>query len=232
MITKCRHGSGDENGKFLTGRPAGSAQIPGRLVDYKMGKIFYIMGKSASGKDSIYKELIGDPSLGLRGVVMYSTRPMRAGETDGKDYFFISPERLAELDAEGRIIEKRTYDTVFGPWTYATVDDGQIDLSLGDYLMVGVLESYLRMRDYYGADALVPLYVEVEDGERLMRAIRREMNGVPKYAEMCRRFLTDSEDFSDEKLAAAGIVRRYDNLELKACISEIRETIFRCRAEG
>ena len=190
-----------------------------------MGRIFYVMGKSASGKDSIYRELINDKELSLKGVVMYSTRPMRAGETDGKDYHFISPERLSQLEADGRIIEERTYDTVYGPWTYATVDDGQIDLSSGDYLMVGVLSAYIRMKAYYGAENIVPLYVEVEDGERLMRAIRREQAGVPKYAEMCRRFLADSEDFSEENLAAAGIEKRYDNSDLQACIEEIRTMI-------
>ena len=57
------------------------------------------------------------------------------------------------------------------------------------------------MREYYGEDKVVPVYVEVEDGERLKRAIRREeQQKVPKYEEMCRRFLADAEDFSEEKL--------------------------------
>lgn len=194
-----------------------------------MSRIFYIMGKSASGKDSIYKKLIEDPQLGLRGVVMYSTRPMRSGEVDGKDYFFITREQLEALGLEGRIIEQRTYNTVYGPWTYATVDDGQIDLAAGDYLMVGVLSAFVGMKEYFGADAVVPVYIEVEDGERLLRAIRREQSGTPKYAEMCRRFLTDSEDFSEEKLAAAGIDRRYENIDFDSCVDEIRRMIMSTR---
>ena len=194
-----------------------------------MSRIFYIMGKSASGKDSIYKKLIEDPQLGLRGVVMYSTRPMRAGEVDGKDYFFITREQLEALGLEGRIIEQRTYNTVYGPWTYATVDDGQIDLTAGDYLMVGVLSAFVGMKEYFGEGAVVPVYIEVEDGERLLRAIRREQSGTPKYAEMCRRFLTDSEDFSEEKLAAAGIDRRYENTDFDSCVDEIRQMIMSMR---
>ena len=62
----------------------------------------------------------------------------------------------------------------------------------------------------------------MEDGERLKRAIRREeQQTVPKYEEMCRRFLADAEDFSEEKLAQAGIGRRFANKELEQCIKEI-----------
>ena len=44
-----------------------------------MGKIFYIMGKSSSGKDTIYKKLLGDRELELRNIILYTTRPMRQG---------------------------------------------------------------------------------------------------------------------------------------------------------
>ena len=50
-----------------------------------MGKIFYIMGKSASGKDTIYKELI-EKMPKFHSIVPYTTRPMREGEKDGVEY--------------------------------------------------------------------------------------------------------------------------------------------------
>ena len=53
-----------------------------------MGKIFYIMGKSSSGKDTIYSRLLQDSELGLSRIVLYTTRPMREGETEGKEYHF------------------------------------------------------------------------------------------------------------------------------------------------
>ena len=52
-----------------------------------MGKIFYIMGKSASGKDRIYSILSKDESLGLKRLVLYTTRPIRAGEENGREYY-------------------------------------------------------------------------------------------------------------------------------------------------
>ncbi len=185
------------------------------------------MGKSASGKDAIYRRMISEGVGGLKGIVPYTTRPKRIKETDGKEYFFVSEEKMREMEEAGRIIERRAYNVVGGVWYYFTADDGQIDLGEGSYLIIGTLEAYLKFRDYFGQDKVVPLYVEVEDGERLSRALRREMKQqVPAYEEMCRRFLADSADFSEEKLLAAGIVRRFSNTgTLEECYSGISSAV-------
>ena len=73
---------------------------------------------------------------------------------------------------------------------------------------------------------MIPVYISVEDGLRLQRALDRERTQkVPAYAEMCRRFLTDSQDFSAEKLAAAGVEKCFENTDLEACIAEIADWI-------
>ena len=186
-----------------------------------MGKIFYLIGKSASGKDSLFDRLLEEP-LGLSPIVPYTTRPRRDFEHEGVEYHFVSRERLSKLGEEGRIIEQRTYQTALGPWTYATVDEG-LHLERENYLAIGTLESYLAFRAYFGEERVVPLYVEVEDGERLRRALEREKERAhPEYAEMCRRFLADERDFSEEKLVAAGISRRYQNDDFEKCLSELR----------
>ena len=82
------------------------------------------------------------------------------------------------------------------------------------------------MKEYYGEKNLCPLYIEVEDGERLKRAIcREELQQEPKYAEMCRRFLADAGDFSEENLQSAGIIRRFENRDLSECLSDIQKYI-------
>lgn len=190
-----------------------------------MGNIFYVMGKSASGKDTIYKKLL-ERMPWLKTVVTYTTRPIRDGETEGVEYHFTTAGQLEQFRQEGRLIELRTYETVFGPWSYSTVNDGQINLADDNYLMIGTLESYRSTREYFGADKLVPLYIQVEDGERLTRALEREkQQKQPKYAELCRRFLADEEDFSEERLIEAGIEKRYANIEMDQCLSEITETV-------
>ena len=60
-----------------------------------MGKIFYIMGKSAAGKDKIYSRLIGNQELSLKKLILYTTRPIRDGEKNGIEYFFTDDRKLA-----------------------------------------------------------------------------------------------------------------------------------------
>lgn len=190
-----------------------------------MSNIYYLMGKSSSGKDTIYKR-IKELHPELKTVTIYTTRPIREGEKNGKEYYFVNEEKLQQLLDDGKVIELRTYDTVHGPWNYFTVDDGQFDQDTADYLMIGTLESYQKMREYFGEERIVPLYIEVEDGERLMRALTRErMQKEPKYAEMCRRFLADTEDFSEENLKAVGITERFENRELEETVRKISERI-------
>lgn len=190
-----------------------------------MSKIFYVMGKSSSGKDTIYKE-IREQMPELRSITPYTTRPIREGETDGVEYFFVDEERLHQMQEEERVIEVRSYHTKCGIWTYFTADDGQIDLPKYDYLVIGTLESYSGMREYFGDEKIIPIYIEVEDGVRLERALGRErQQKEPKYAEMCRRFLADSEDFSEDNLKKAGITRRFENVEMEKCLQEIIKLI-------
>ena len=158
-----------------------------------MGKIYYIMGKSSSGKDTLFRKIKQELPM-LQTVTLYTTRPKREGEREGVEYHFVTDE--------------------------------QVNLAESDYLMIGTLESYGKLKKYYGAAYLVPVYIEVEDGERLNRALTRErQQEVPRYAEMCRRFLADTEDFSEEHLRAAGIKKRYYNDDQKRCLDEIIEDI-------
>lgn len=187
-----------------------------------MGKIYCLLGKSSSGKDTLFKMLLEESGLALKTIVPYTTRPIRVGEQEGVEYHFVTEETQKKLEAEGKIIELRAYDTICGVWKYFTVDDGQIDLAMDNYLVIGTLESYVKMRDYFGAEKLVPLYVEVEDGERLLRALTRERaQKEPNYAELCRRFLADSVDFSAERLKAAGICRWFENTEKNTTCKEL-----------
>ena len=185
-----------------------------------MSKIFYLMGKSASGKDTIYKK-VKEQMPELKTIVIYTTRPIREGELNGREYYFVDDDKLKELQEAGKVIELREYNTVHGIWKYFTADDGQFD---GDdnYLAIGTLESYVKLRDYFGQARLVPIYVEVEDGLRLERALARErMQATPKYEEMCRRFLADAADFSVDNLNNAGITRKFLNIDMDKCVQEV-----------
>lgn len=202
-----------------------------KQLEVVMGKIYVLMGKSATGKDTVYKRLVGMKDLALHTIVGYTTRPIRRGETNGKEYFFVSVEKWQELQRENKVIESRTYHTVVGDWHYFTVDDGQIDLKGQDYLFISTLPGYEQLKKYYGEEAVLPLYIEVEDDQRLWRSICREKRQEsPNYDEVCRRFLADQQDFSEDNIHKAGIKKRYKNADLESCVKEIAEDIICAKA--
>lgn len=193
-----------------------------------MGKLYLVMGKSATGKDHIFKTVCEKCGNGIRPVVPYTTRPKRVSETEGVEYRFVTIGEMQRLEAEGRIIESRCYGTVAGDWYYFTCDDGQIDTENHDSILIVTLEAYQKIRDYFGRDRVCPIYIEVEDGERLKRAIKREeKQEKPAYAELCRRYLADEKDFSEEQLRQAGIEKRFWNIDFDRCVEEIVEVIRR-----
>ena len=195
-------------------------------------KIIYFMGKSASGKDTIYRKVKEKLNPSPKEIILYTTRPIRDHEENGREYFFVTDSEIAKMENEGKIIEKRVYHTVYGDWIYATADDGQFDDN-SVYMTIGTLESYVPIRAHFGAETMIPVYLEVEDGLRLERAIAREPSGngtdkaasrtqkTAKYEEMCRRFLADQADFSEEKLKAANIIKRFKNEDRECCLKEV-----------
>ncbi len=191
-------------------------------------KIFMIMGKSSSGKDTIYKKLLEERALNLKTITGYTTRPMRDGEENGVQYNFVNYEFMKELEDAGKILEKRCYNTVHGDWYYFTVDDGNINLSMNNYLMIGTPDSYKSIRDYFGKEVVVPIFVNVSDDDRLLRAFAREKSSDnPDYAEMCRRFLGDEKDFSDKKLRELELKKYYQNDDFARCFDEIKNDILK-----
>ena len=105
-----------------------------------MGKLFCLIGKSASGKDAIFRYLRDNKELGLKEIVPYTTRPMRKGEENGVGYYFVDQAAYEKMCQNGKVIESRTYETINGPWHYFTVDDGQIDIQSNEkYVIIGML---------------------------------------------------------------------------------------------
>ncbi len=192
-----------------------------------MAKIYVLMGKSASGKDTLYSRLLGTKELQLKRIILYTTRPIRTGEVDGREYHFVSQEQFFAMEQTGKVVECRTYQTVHGPWHYFTAADGQIDLNgTQNYLMINTLEGYCKLVSYFGREAVVPLYIEVEDGLRLERALSRERTQAePRYEEMCRRFLADAQDFAPELLEEAGVTEHFANIDAEQCYVALCEKI-------
>ncbi len=189
-----------------------------------MGRIVCLMGKSASGKDTLYKALLGTGAFAP--VLPYTTRPMRHGEAQGVEYHFVDEAEFARLEAGGLVVESREYQTIHGLWRYFLVDDGSLPPRERDALLIGTPESFASMAAYFGKEHMFPIWIDLEDGMRLQRAIDREKGQArPDYRELCRRYLADEEDFAPEKLQALGIERRFENRDLSACMAEVLENL-------
>jgi len=186
-----------------------------------MGRLYVFMGKSASGKDTLYREIMEKHSE-LRAVVPYTTRPIRAGETEGVEYHFVTEEEMNLLESKRQIVECRCYETVKGPWYYFTANDNQMDFENADMCLISTLEGYEKIREFYGIEKVVPVYIEVDDFTRMQRALAREKEQEnPCVAEVCRRFLADEEDFETKKLETLGIYNKISNHNLEDAICQI-----------
>ena len=188
--------------------------------------IFCLMGKSSSGKDTVYRRLLEDKNLQLERLVTGTTRPIREGERDGEEYYFYTDEQFQKLRKDGRIIECRSYDTIHGIWHYFTVAYDKLDVAHHDYLTINTLEAYVKLRDHFGAKRLIPLYLEVDDGLRLQRALDRERAQIqPRYKELCRPFLADEEGFSMENLQREHIEPIFQNIVLDETVAQVCDYI-------
>lgn len=188
-------------------------------------KIFMLIGRSSSGKDTIYKRLLKKSELNLRPITSYTTRPIRDGEKDGSEYFFVSEERFQELLEANKLIEHRSYTTVNGVWRYFTVRDNQLTKS-NNYLVIGTPRMYETMSGYFGNGVVYPVLIKVDELNCLLRAINREKREPHlNLKEVCRRFIADCDDFSDEALCRLGTNKSFDNIDLNLCVQSITDYI-------
>lgn len=189
-------------------------------------KMFYLMGKSGSGKDTIYKKLLEENDF-LDAYIMYTTRPIRSNEVNGVNYNYISNEKLEFFKSSGLIMESRSYKVANGDiWTYATIYDNQF-LGENDLVGIGTLESYNFFQEKYGEFLeLIPIYINVDDEIRKQRLFLRESKlEKPDYEEINRRIEADKIDFSFENLRLSGVNLFFENDNLDKCISSINEYI-------
>lgn len=185
-----------------------------------MGKLFCIIGKSGSGKDTVFAGIL-QKNKTLSPVITYTTRPIRTNETDGKEYHFVDEKTMHTLENEGKVIERRTYHTVCGDWHYFTCT---IDLSGNtNHIMIGTADVADKLYQYYPSDDVVIIYLELPDKERLLRCIDRESaQKTPNYSELCRRFIADEKDFAPDRISS------YPNLHTVSALSSKEEVLEEC----
>lgn len=160
-------------------------------------KIIFFIGPSSSGKDTFFAKTL--PIYQLNPIILLTTRPMRPGELEGREYYFVSQAQMRLMTINNDLIERRDYNTRNGIWSYATAKNA-IDLEHYNYLIPNTWTAFEQFLKFYPEESLVPIYFELDDGERLQRALNREREKSKDYVEMCRRFIADQEDFTQNMI--------------------------------
>ena len=153
-----------------------------------MFKIVALIGEAGSGKDTIMQRILARYPLAFNEIISCTTRPMREGEVEGVNYFYLTPEEFAGKVLNGEMLEA----TSFNDWFYGT----SYDSLRSDCPNIGVFnpDGIRAMSGMPDIDLSI-FKITCSDKVRLLRQLNREEN--PNVDEIIRRYKTDKEDFYD-----------------------------------
>lgn len=172
-----------------------------------MYKIVTLSGKAGAGKDRMMQEVLKvlreeSPEFTINEIVSCTTRPMREGEVEGKNYYFLTHEEFAERLADGTMVEA----TIFNDWCYGSclehMNEDGINIGVYNPEGVAILQSIPDIMVY-------SIFVDAPDKVRLLRQLNREEN--PDVKEIIRRFSADEADFSPDNLIDINFQYTVDN---------------------
>lgn len=162
-------------------------------------KVFMIIGKSFSGKDTLLNKILSDKEFckknNLERLVRYTTRKQRPGEVDGVDYHFLSDEEFKNYSGNADDIVISSYNSEYGLLYYWT-DFGKLE-SGKNYIAVSDVESIEDYKKILG-NRLCLIYLLPPDWVLFERFSRRDDNSEYdelKYKEIHRRYIDDLMKF-------------------------------------
>lgn len=158
-----------------------------------MRKLFTIMGKASTGKDTLTKMLHEKMELPI--ALSFTTRPMRNGETQGVEYDFITEKDFWDMHGCDLLAEYTSYDVAGGEtWYYGLTRE---ELEKSDYVLVIVNpDGFNQIKEIYG-DKVCSILIDAPADVRIKRYLDRDIVTETKAEECCRRFLADQKDFKD-----------------------------------
>ena len=163
--------------------------------------IIVLLGKGGSGKDTVMN-MIAKEYKNVQTVVSHTTRPMRKGEIEGKNYYFISDEKFCEKS----FVETRHYNVITddspqgcGVWYYGLAQEElENKLDKGHVIVVLDLQGYKELRKYYydheelfKKTRLVSFYIDIDEEIRFKRYIQRDEITLANVKEGLRRLEAD-----------------------------------------
>ncbi len=183
------------------------------MSDLREGKMVLISGPSGAGKSTVCRALLEDPRLVFS--ISATTRPRRAGEVDGRDYFFLTPEEFAERRGRGEFLE---HAEVHGHM-YRTLS-AQMDAAL-ESGHIFLLEIDVQGANQIRAQRIpgLSIFIVPPDGEELRRRLVGRGTDLPEVVE---RRLAKAEDEDRERVKYDHVVI---NDDLERALEEVRGLI-------
>ncbi len=171
-----------------------------------MYKIAGFVGPSGCGKDTAARYLSEKYPDKYHYVKLCTTRPQRNEEDNG--YIFIdSSEFLAQV-LNGKMLNAQE----FRGWYYGLNDEGLVEDKINILPMSNIMVEQMTEEKRFDIDLKI-IYIWTPDKERLLHILNREK--YPDCREVCRRFLTDIDDYSDNTELWDNIYKvienKYDN---------------------
>lgn len=151
-------------------------------------EIIAIIGKSASGKNTIFNEVLRQSQEPLNRIICFTTRPPRENEINGQDYIFLTSEELIEKFDANEIAEVH----YFNGWGYGTLHSA----IRADMPNIGVFnpDAVLTLLEENEYDVKI-YYINASDKARLMRSLSREKN--PDIDEIVRRYQAEKKEHAN-----------------------------------
>ena len=190
----------------------------------KAKKIFALLGYMGVGKDTILKQVLKDID-DVKPIISTTTRPMRKGETEGVEYYFIDDTEFFRRGTD--FVEQRIYHTKVkengvekdATWRYGIE---RMELEKDDYLIV-IVDSvgYKELKNYVGNNKIVPIFISAPQEELKARALARG----DLEAEVDRRLKDDYERFMDFRVRTVYHEVKNGEGKLEEAIKEVEGII-------
>ena len=177
-----------------------------------------IVGKTASGKDTVVKKLVDDYKY--TKIITYATRPKRKGEKQDITYHFISDEEFKQKIDEGFFAEWKSYITNKGVWYYGSALE---DIENADNKSVIILtpQGYRDIKEKLPDKNIACIYL-YENIDTMRKRLSKRGDD-PKEVE--RRIKSDLEDFKNFESESDKIVYNNFDVDIDEVIKKILEFV-------
>lgn len=161
--------------------------------------IIVLCAGAASGKDTTLN-LLKQKYPNLQTCVSHTTRPPRAYEVEGREYFFIDNAEFEAMYSNGEFIETRTYQVASEETWHYGMSEKEVSSKLekGHIIMILDLQGLLEIKEYYQNSEvdIHAFYIDVDEDTRVQRYLKRDNVTVEMVLEAIRRLQADSRDFN------------------------------------